>query len=228
MAETGRVTRRRRTLLWTGIGLLVAGLVVLGYIGWEYVGTNVVAEHRQAQTVDRLQEQWRRLPASEVRPGATATPVDLGDATALVRVPRFGDDYVVPVVEGVDDAALAAGLGHFVGSAAPGGVGNFALAGHRVTHGEPLRDIHSLQPGDVVTVETARSTYTYEIDTDPDDLEVDDHAAWVVEPRPVNPDASGARPADAARLLTLVTCAELFHTDERTVVFGHLVHTEPK
>src|SRR3954452_20479969 len=116
MTETGRVTGRRRILFGAGAVLLVAGLVVLGYVGWEYVGTNVVAEHRQAQTVDRLQEQWRRRPPSGGGAGATTTPFELGDATALVRVPRFGDDYVVPVVEGVDDPELAAGLGHFVGS----------------------------------------------------------------------------------------------------------------
>jgi sortase A len=30
------------------------------------------------------------------------------------------------------------------------------------------------------------------------------------------------------RLLTLVTCAELFHTDDRLVVFGHLVDERPR
>ncbi|MBA2954727.1 class E sortase [Nocardioides sp. MAH-18] len=220
---------RRRVLLWCGAGLLAAGLAVLGYVAWQYVGTNVVAERAQARNIERLEEQWRRLPTSqEGAAGPSETPVDLGDALAIVRVPRFGDDYVMPVVEGVDDDALSSGLGHFEDSAAPGGTGNFALAGHRVTHGEPLRHIDALQPGDVVTVETARATYTYEIDTDPDDLEVDDDDAWVIAPEPVNPDDAGTGPADARRLLTLVTCAELFHTDERTVVFGHLVDTAEK
>lgn len=220
---------RRRALLWGGAGLLVAGLAVLGWVGWQYVGTNVVAERRQTHAVEQLEEQWRRLPASGVQPGeAGASPLDTGDALAIVRVPRFGDDYVMPVLEGVDDEALSGGLGHFEGSAGPGGKGNFAIAGHRVTQGEPLRHIHELEPGDVVTVETARATYTYVVDTDPDDLEVDDEAAWVVGPRPVNPDAGGVQPTDDPRLITLVTCAELFHTDERIVVFGHLVDTAEK
>jgi sortase A len=217
---------RRRILVGAGACLLIAGLAVLGYVGWQYVGTNIVAERAQQRTVDDLEEQWRRLPSSDAERAPTAT--DLGDALAIVRVPRFGDDYVMPVVAGVDDEALSTGLGHFEGSADPGGEGNFALAGHRVTHGEPLRHIDALQRGDVVTVETARATYTYEIDTDPDDLEVDDDAAWVIAPEPENPAAGGAGPADSARLLTLVTCAELFHTDERTVVFGHLVDTATK
>ena len=30
------------------------------------------------------------------------------------------------------------------------------------------------------------------------------------------------------RLITLTTCAELFHTDDRMIAFGHLVDTEVK
>ena len=30
------------------------------------------------------------------------------------------------------------------------------------------------------------------------------------------------------RLITLTTCSELFHTDDRMISFGHLVKTEPK
>ena len=112
----------------------------------------------------------------------------MGDATALIRVPRFGDDYVMPVIEGVSDDALARGFGHFEGSARPAGRGNFALAAHRVTHGEPLRDMPLLQPGDEVLVETRDAMFTYELDTDPDDLTVTFRDVWVVAPRPVNPD----------------------------------------
>ncbi|MBZ5738268.1 class E sortase [Nocardioides mangrovi] len=217
---------RRRTLITSGVGLVAAGVALLGYVAWQYVGTTVVADRAQARTVERLEQQW----------GPSTSPVEAlgpddpvpGDAIAVVRVPRFGADYAVPVVEGVDPDALASGLGHFDGSAAPGAAGNFALAGHRVTQGEPLRDIDELRPGDEVIVETAHAVLTYRVDTDPDDLEVDDTQGWVVDPRPDNPVAGGVQPAGAARLLTLVTCAELFHTDERTVVFGHLVATAPR
>lgn len=222
---------RRLALVGTGTALLVAGAAVLGWGAWQYAGTNVAAERAQARTIDRLEQQWRRLPASEIEPagspaGSPGPTAELGDALALVRVPRFGDDYVMPVVEGVDEAALSTGLGHFEGSAGPGRPGNFAVAGHRVTHGEPLRQVDDLAPGDLVLVETARATYTYEIDTA--DLEVDHDAAWVIDPEPTNPDADGVGPAEAPALLTLVTCADVFRTDERTVVFGHLVATAPK
>ena len=33
---------------------------------------------------------------------------------------------------------------------------------------------------------------------------------------------------DGQRLITLTTCSELFHTDDRLVAFGHLVDKEPR
>ena len=39
---------RRRPLLWSGVVLLAAGLVVLGYVGWQLYGTTVVSKHRLA------------------------------------------------------------------------------------------------------------------------------------------------------------------------------------
>lgn len=210
---------RRRVLRWTGIGFVVAGLAVLGYVGWQLFGTNIVSERQQQQLVN----DWRD--------GATQASVTgkagNRDAVALVRIPRFGDDYVMPVLEGVGDANLAKGLAHFRGTAGPGQPGNYAIAGHRVTHGEPLRDMPKLEPGDDVVVETRKTTYTYKLDTDPEDLIVGSHDVWVVSARPVNPDSNGVTAPRGSRLLTLTTCAELFHTDERMVVFGHLVGSRP-
>jgi sortase A len=216
---------RRATLLWLGGGLLAVGLAMVGYLGWQLIGTNIMSERRQTELVEQLEDQWRTLPGTELN---RLEPVGLGEASALIRIPRFGDDYVIPVLEGVGEDELASGFGHFVDSAGPGRRGNYALAGHRVTHGEPLRDMPSLRPGDTVIVETRNTVYTYEIDTDPNQLVVDLSEVWVLAPQPVNPSSDGEQPADEPRLLTLVTCAELFHTDDRMVVFGHRVDRQPR
>jgi sortase A len=99
-----------------------------------------------------------------------------------------------------------------------------------VTHGEPLRRLPELRPGDKVLVETVDATYTYALDTDPNALVIPFTGVWVLAPVPKNPEAGGAQPAQRAgqRLITLTTCAELFHTDERMIAFGHLVKTERK
>ena len=123
-----------------GVACIAVGSVLLGYVGWQYLGTNWVSHRTQADIVDKLHESWSQ--------GQPSVHVDQGDSQAIVKIPRFGDDYEVPVIEGTSDDALAAGIGHFEGTAAAGQVGNFALAGHRVTHGQPLADMTELEVGD--------------------------------------------------------------------------------
>jgi sortase A len=197
--------------------LIAVGVILLGYVGWEYAGTNVVSHHRQQGVQRLLQQSWAHGHASV----ATAW----GRTQAVIRIPRFGSHYRVPVLEGTGDGALAAGFGHYVGTAGPGGVGNYAVAAHRVTHGEPLHHMPELRAGDRVVVETAGATYTYRLTSGGDDLVVPDTATWVTETLPRNPTKGGVQPAQQSgqRLLTLTTCAELFHTDDRMVAFGVLV-----
>lgn len=234
--ETGeRVSapkRRRGVSFYLGVGLVLAGLGLLGYVGWQFFGTNIVSRQAQERVVSELEAQWESRPAGSSGQGSVVgTEADLGEASALVRIPRFGDDYVIPVLEGVADDVLAKGYGHFEHSADPGQKGNYALAAHRVTHGEPLRDMPELRPGDEVLVETADAIYTYELETDPNDLVVSFTDVWVVDPLPSNPDPGGVQPEPqepGRKLITLTTCSEIFHTDNRMIAFGHLVDTERK
>jgi sortase A len=217
--------RGRGVLFWLGIALVLAGLGVLAYVAWQFFGTNVVSHRKQQKLVEQTVQEWRTEGRADA--GGRAQGVDLHGATALIRIPRFGKDYVMPVQPGVSDSVLAEGYGQFRSSADPGEVGNFAVAAHRVTHGEPLRDMPKLRPGDKVLVQTRDATYTYRLDTDPNDLVVTFKDVWVIDRLPKNPDG-GVQPAQrpGQRLLTLTTCAELFHTDNRMIAFGHLVDTD--
>jgi sortase A len=223
---TSPQTRTRRVTFWVGITLIAAGLVLLGYVGWQFLGTNIVAHHKQEQNVEKLRQQW------QANTGASAEAGDLvlGDASALIRIPRFGKTYVMPVLEGTTDGVLAQGFGHFTQSAEPGAVGNYALAAHRVTHGEPLRKMPDLRPGDKVLVETRKAVYTYVLETNPNDLVVPFTSGWVIDPLPVNPQSGGVQPDPSLgkKLITLTTCSELFHTDNRMIAFGHLKSVERK
>ena len=214
--------RRSRVGLVVGLGLVGGGLAILGWLAWEFWGTNWISHRTQARVIATLHEDWAQ--------GKAVTRVSVGDdqpvrALAIIRIPRFGSDYAVPVLEGTSDAVLAAGFGHYTDTAPPGGVGNFAIAGHRITHGEPLRDMPDLQVGDRIIVETRQRVYAYALDTGGDDLVVPFTASWVTGPLPTNPDG-GVQPPDRSpdqHLITLTTCSELFHTDNRLVAFGHLV-----
>lgn len=88
-----------------------------------------------------------------------------------------------------------------------------------MTHGEPLRQLPQLRVGDDVTVKT----------NDGDSLEVTNRATWVLDPVPANPDG-GVQPAQdpGQILLTLVACAEVFHTDNRLIAFAELVDTQAR
>jgi len=226
-----RSRRGRHWSFWAGLALVVVGALVLGWIAWQTWGTNLVSDRRQREVLGQLERAWDR-PADGSSDGPRAdgdgtVRTAYGQAGAVLRIPALGEDYAVPVIEGVGDEALASGIGHFEDSAEPGARGNYALAGHRVTHGEPLRDMPDLEVGDEVVVETRDRIFTYVLDSAGDDLRVPFTAGWVLGERPRNPDPEGVGPVtDSARLLTLTTCAELFHTDDRLVAFGHLVSVD--
>lgn len=204
-----------------GLALIAVGLVLLGYVGWQLYGTNVVAHRHRDQVLGELRRAWDG--------GRTEVATGRGTAREVVRIPRFGRDYAVPILDGTSDTVLATGFGHYSDTAGPGEVGNFAIAAHRVTHGQPLRDMPDLRAGDLVLVDTARTTYTYRLLTGGDDLVVPFTAGWVLEPTPHNP-GGGIEPPQRGRqrLLTLTTCSELFHTDNRMVAFGILVGSSPR
>ena len=217
-----RARRQRRWNRWplvVGLALVAAGLSVLGYVGWQFYGTNWVSHRHQAQARVQTQKAW------SVKGGPRLVRTKWGNVSALVKIPRFGSSYEVPVYEGTSESVPAAGFGHFIGTAGPGQVGNYALAAHRVTHGQPLRGMPELKAGDEVIVETASTTYTYRLTSGGDDLIVPMQQTWVVNPLPTNPVAGGVEPAQrpGQRLLTLTTCSELFHTDNRMIAFGVLV-----
>jgi sortase A len=200
---------------------MAVGLVLLAYVGWELVGTDVVAHRNRDQVLGELYRAWDE--------GETEARTARGTARSVIRIPRFGKGYEVPILEGTSDTVLSTGFGHYRDSAGPGEVGNFALAAHRVTHGQPLRDMPDLEKGDLVLVDTARTTYTYRLVTGGDDLVVPFTAGWVLDPLPANPDGRTQPPQEQGqRLITLTTCSELFHTDERMVAFGILVGSSPR
>ena len=126
-----------------------------------------------------------------------------------------------PVIAAVEGDELARGVGWYPGSALPGQVGNFAVAGHRIGNGEPFRRLLELRAGDEVVVETAAATFTYTIVSAPGDLTVQADDSWVLDPVPGHPDEV---PAQA--LLTLTTAEDLVTTPDRAVGFGTLTKTE--
>lgn len=219
-----------------GMLLLIAGFGCLGWVAWQYFGTNVTSEKAFLEESTQLREQWSAPTRTDAEPDSepqdepqdkgAVTPESAvlpGDAIALLRIPALGPDYEVPILSGTDLAILDRGVGHYPTTALPGEVGNFAVAGHRVTHGEPFRRLLELDAGDDIIVETRDKIYTYELNDSPRNVTVHDTETWVLDPDPRNP---GADPSEA--LMTLTTCQDVFRSPDRSVGFAQLAKTADK
>lgn len=206
-----RKSAAQRTMTGFGVLLILGGLAMLCYIAWQYFGTNIVSKQKQEAIKETIVEDWGKGLDS--------------DAIALLRVERFGKNYEMPIVKGFGDDDLARGVGWDTKSAKPGQIGNFAIAGHRVTHGEPFSKFPKLKKGDLVVVETRTDTFTYKLRNSGTSITVDFTVGWPLQRVP-DPKAAGERPTEA--VITLLTCSELFHTRNRNVVIGDLVDTVKK
>jgi sortase A len=94
-------------------------------------------------------------PIAPPDPDADEPLVEIG----RIEIPRISVDR--PVYEGITLGTLDAGPGHWPGSAMPGQIGNVVVAGHRVSHSGPFRNIDQLQPGDEVVLTTADGRFVY-------------------------------------------------------------------
>ncbi|KPI29133.1 sortase family protein [Actinobacteria bacterium OV320] len=147
-------------------------------------------------------------------------------AYAVLRIPRLG--LRVPVAEGTSKQnVLNKGyVGHYAGTEQPGQEGNFAVAGHRNTHGEPFRYLNRLRKGDKVEVATRNATYTYLVDKILPQTSPRDSGVIRSVPRSLTEPAYGY---DApGRYLTLTTCTPEYTSRYRLVVWGRLVATLPR
>ena len=122
----------------------------------------------------------------------------------------------LPVLAGAGDNVLDRGVaGQYRGTAAPGQVGNFAVAGHRVSHGAVFNDVDRLRVGNVVVVRAKSGTYTYRV-TRKVTVRPDDSRA--LAPVPMHP---GVVPTRASMVLT--TCTPKVSTKYRLVVIAQRV-----
>ena len=238
-AAPGRPGRRRHDLVLAVVGvvgelMITAGVLLGGFVVWQLWWTDVEGDRAQAEIVASL--DWVEPapqpadPAEPVAPtvavpapGEPPVPAEPGHATtfATLVVPRWAGEPERPISQGVDRATVLdpLGLGHYPGTAMPGAVGNFAVAGHRTTYGKPLNRIQELTAGDPLVVRTADAWYVYRVTSSrivtPADVEV-------IAPNPADPVAAATE-----RTITLTTCHPMFSARERYVVHGVLDYWAP-
>lgn len=237
------------TLGLVGEILITAGLVLGLYVVWQLFYTDVLSGRTQSDALDKIAwAESVRVPQIEAggttvvgAPGpaveveviredlkvfsAEGAPViaEPAEATtfATLHVPRWGYDYVKPVSEGTDRGRVLdkLGIGHYTGTAMPGQVGNFAIAGHRTTYGKPFSDIDALQVGDALVVQTESAWYVYTVTGT-----TIESPAYMAAIAPV-PGKPGEAPTSAS--ITLTSCHPKFSAEKRFIVWGELKYWAP-
>ncbi|NEB04662.1 class E sortase [Streptomyces sp. SID13726] len=200
--------------------ITVGALIVL-FVVYVLFWTGVKADHVMDDQIDTLQRQWATTAPT---PKASASPAGVtyrdGQPFAVMYIPRLGFTWNKPVLQGTGVGTLKKGLGHYAGTARLGGKGNFSVAGHRRTYGDPFKDFPKLRRGDAVVLTDGTTWFTYRIDkgpykTVPTDIEVID---------PVPRKSGYTRPG---RYLTLTTCDPEWGHSHRLIVWAHLDSTQP-
>lgn len=170
-----------------GVVLVVAGLLVVGGVGWRYFD----GARQRSEARERWNSIVRTPPAAPVagRSSASMTRVP-GDPVARVIVPRLEIDEVV--LRGVSATELNAAPGHHPGTPLPGEPGNSIISAHRDRH---FFALGRATVGDTIVTETAGNG----------------QQRWRIIGRRIAPaDSAFVLPTDTP-MLTLTTCWPIRH-----------------
>ncbi|WP_405999704.1 class E sortase [Streptomyces sp. NBC_00829] len=212
---------------------ITVGTLIVLFVVYVLFWTGVKADSATDGQIDRLRQEWSQGPVASPgqapAPGAKGTPAPApsarpayraGKPFAVMYIPRFGRSWDWPVLEGTGTGTLKKGLGHYASTTTLGGSGNFSVAGHRRTYGDPFKDFPQLRPGDAVVLTDGRTWFTYRIDKEPYRTVPSDVA--VIDPVPVKSGFDGP-----GRYLTLTTCDPEWGSSHRLVAWAHLDATQP-
>ena len=214
-------SRIRAGVRVTGELLITFGLVVLLFAGYEIWGKSTIVNAHRDDLSQELAQAWAATPDPTVAPSPSATPSPskppvAGKPIAGLYIPKFDKHWIV--VEGVGPKDIRYAPGHYPGSAMPGQIGNFSVAGHR--NRATFWRLDELRKGDPIIVESKSEWYIYRVTQ----LRiVKPHQTEVVAPVPGRP---GAKPTKA--MLTLTTCNPKFDNYERLIVHAELDRTDPR
>lgn len=229
-----RAQRKRLNVVGVlGELLITAGVLVFLFLGWQLWLNDIVVGEQHRDEAVKLTETWdngeRPVPTRD-RP---EVPEDYGDPIvpavakeaeqfAVMYIPRFGDDWVRTVSEGISLSKVLNrnGIGRYPDTQLPGEVGNFAVAAHRTTYGAPFKQIAELQVGDKIYVRTPDAYYTY--------VYRNTEYVWptgvdVKNPLPQQPPATPT----TDRILTMTACHPMFSAAERIIAYAVLESWQP-
>lgn len=221
--------RRRQRHKFSVIGLLgelliTAGVLVFLFLGWQLWLNDIIVGNHDNHAAADLAQSWdagnssthQEQPSDDVdfgEPAVAEIPKE-NSTFAVLYAPRFGDDWVREIAQGVGlaDVLNKGRIGHYPSTQLPGEMGNVALAAHRLAYGAPFRDIDQLRVGDKLYLKTQDGYYTYSFRN----LEyVSPRGVGVLEPVPQH---VGEAPTD--RILTIMSCNPKYSVAERLIAYA--------
>lgn len=188
-----------------GLLLIIIGIVIIVNVVYKKIVTsqkqNEILEVFESQLVDAKNNKEDENEPIKIEAINGHMPV------AIIEIPSI--KLKQPVVEGITEDVIKYFLGKFPESSMPGEVGNFAVAGHRVSDfTDAFINLYKVKTGDEVIVTTVDGRYTYEVDNsfivDPDQVEVLEKADY--------------------EKITLITCT--IGSKRRVIVTGRLIEKE--
>ena len=189
-----------------GILLILIGVSIIGTVVYK----KMVTSNKQNEVLESFENQLKEDNTNnESNEDVNLDSINGYTPIAIMEIPSIR--LKQPVVEGVTEDVIKYFLGKFPESAMPGEVGNFSVAGHRVSDfTDAFINFYKVKPGDKVIVTTKSGKYTYEVDE-----------SFIVEPEQVEV----LDTADYEKI-TLITCT--IGSKRRVIVTGRLIDKSEK
>jgi sortase A len=171
------MTRTGRVVVRIGAGVLVVGVLLIAFVAYQLWGTGLYEEQAQSHLKSELAQQLHRqlpttaehltgaerlhLPPLQHNTALTLPDPQVNEPVGLLSIPKIG--ILDAIVEGVGEAQLEQGPGHYPGTPLPGEPGNVAIAGHRTTYAHPFYNLNELGPGDSIYILTEQGFFHYKV-----------------------------------------------------------------
>ena len=183
-----------------GVLLILIGVGIIGTVAYK----KIVTSQKQNELLEAFESQLAEGDNENTEEEVNLDSINGYTPIAIMEIPSIR--LKQPVVEGVTEDVIKYFLGKFPESAMPGEVGNFSVAGHRVSDfTDAFINLYKVKPGDNVIVTTKDGKYTYEVEE-----------SFIVEPEQVEV----LENADYEKI-TLITCT--IGSKRRVIVTGKLI-----
>ena len=183
-----------------GVLLILIGVGIIGTVAYK----KIVTSQKQNELLEAFESQLAEGDNENTEEEVNLDSINGYTPIAIMEIPSI--KLKQPVVEGITEDVIKYFLGKFPESTMPGEVGNFAVAGHRVSDfTDAFINLYKVKPGDNVIVTTKDGKYTYEVEesfiVDPEHVEVLENADY--------------------EKITLITCT--IGSKRRVIVTGKLI-----